>query len=862
MNLYKAAQQYISNGICVISTNNLKIAFLAWKQYQDRLITVDEASAFFNDDRAEALAVICGKSSGNLEVIDVDCKYDLTGSLWHEYTQAIKDNDQELFDRLFIVQTPKDGYHIYYRCETIEGNQKLARRAASAAEIEKDPKDKVKVLIETRGQAGYVLAPPSKGYKRIHGSAIPTVTVKERDMLLALARSFNLLIDEPVKEYKTQAYNPKDYGLSPFEDYNRSGDVIGLLQQHGWTIVRETSEKIIFRRPGKDIGTSGDYLKAKQWFSVFTTSSEFEPNKAYLPYAVFAILECKKDFSAAAKRLLKEGYGEQRESYGDKIERTLYRKKQEGLNNEQLASFAATNFHKSETEAKDMVDTLSRVWGEKIATFWDIDYKGAVTINRTRLINFLYNTGGFSLYYYDKNSTIFRVVQCKEGFVEEVSTEHMKKFLKDYVESLPDTFDGGITGNDLMELILKGADTFFSKSILEFLNRSYFDFLRDTATEAFFPFKNGVVRIDKDGAKLLTYQEIKKVIWKSQVIDHALIIDEGGAANAEYATFIDLISGGATISKDESNPRFEYACSLMGYLLHKYKDYARPYAAILAEETDNENEGGGTGKGIFITALSKFINTERVDGKNFKLDKNFAFQRVGLDTKLVAIEDCRKNVDFEGFYSIITEGMTVEKKNKDELFISYRDSPKIMFTTNYTISTVGNHAKRRQRIFEFANFFSASNTPKDYFKHQLFEDWDKDEWNRFYNFGFLCVQNYLQYGIIDVPLTNTIKRKHIRTKYWEQFLEWFDAYAANGRTRWQLSSNLYTSFLNQYDLEKKEYPQQKFGRGLSEAVDIISSPDDPESSPKLEKRQNKQEHNKTEIRIVSERERILLKGED
>ena len=58
---------------------------------------------------------------------------------------------------------------------------------------------------------------------------------------------------------------------------------------------------------------------------------------------------------------------------------------------------------------------------------------------------------------------------------------------------------------------------------------------------------------------------------------------------------------------------------------------------------------------------------------------------VGLDTKVVAIEDVRKNVDFEGFYSIITEGITVEKKNKDELFIPYKDSPKILFTTNYTI---------------------------------------------------------------------------------------------------------------------------------------------------------------------------------
>ena len=111
-----------------------------------------------------------------------------------------------------------------------------------------------------------------------------------------------------------------------------------------------------------------------------------------------------------------------------------------------------------------------------------------------------------------------------------------------------------------------------------------------------------------------------------------------------------------------------------------------------------------------------------VDGKNFKVDKNFAFQRVDLDTRILAIEDTRKNVDFEGFYAIITEGITVEKKNKDELFIPYKDSPKVMFTTNYTLPSSGNHAKRRQKVLEFAPYFGLDKTPEDEFGHKLFDD--------------------------------------------------------------------------------------------------------------------------------------------
>ena len=40
---------------------------------------------------------------------------------------------------------------------------------------------------------------------------------------------------------------------------------------------------------------------------------------------------------------------------------------------------------------------------------------------------------------------------------------------------------------------------------------------------------------------------------------------------------------------------------------------------ILAEETEKEANGGGTGKGIFVKALGYLLNIVRVDGKNIKL---------------------------------------------------------------------------------------------------------------------------------------------------------------------------------------------------------------------------------------------------
>jgi hypothetical protein len=215
--LLVAAYEYISKGVCVIPTNKEKIPVIAWKQYHDALIPIEEAEKGFELPYAAYLGIVCGKSSKNLEVIDVDVKYDVTGKLFDSYVQDIKDNNAELFERLLIVSTRTNGYHIYYRCEIIEGNQKLARRSSTPEELQADPNDKVKVLIETRGQGGYVVAPPSKGYKIVQGREIPTITTDERDMLLELARSYNQLIEEPRREYTSSA--AKEYFTTPWDDY-------------------------------------------------------------------------------------------------------------------------------------------------------------------------------------------------------------------------------------------------------------------------------------------------------------------------------------------------------------------------------------------------------------------------------------------------------------------------------------------------------------------------------------------------------------------------------------------------------------------------------------------------------------------
>lgn len=281
----------------------------------------------------EAVGLVCGKLSGNLEVIDIDTKYDLTGKLFDRYKRVINEADSELLSKLVVQKTQSGGYHFIYRCEKIEGNLKLANRFTTDDEkretylaeikagvsedqaLKRASNDKVRVLLETRGEGGYVMCFPSKGYELIFGDyyGINTVTIEQRETLHNIARQFNEIVDEARPAQKLENRTGIK-GLSPFDDYNERGDVVGLLELNGWKIVANKGQKTVFLRPGQTTSqSSGNYDHSKRWFSVFTTSTEFEPQKAYLPYAVYAILECKGDYKEAAKKLYEDGYGERHE---------------------------------------------------------------------------------------------------------------------------------------------------------------------------------------------------------------------------------------------------------------------------------------------------------------------------------------------------------------------------------------------------------------------------------------------------------------------------------------------------------------------------------------------------------------------
>jgi hypothetical protein len=314
--LTTAALDALRHGLSPIPCNANKVPALAsWKPYMKAPMPEEELPDRFAG--AWGLGLVCGKVAGGLEVLDVDLKYDPTGLLWAHLRETIQDHLPGLLDRLVITETMSGGRHLLFRCEVNEGNLKLASRPATPQESEKG--EKVKVLLETRGEGGYIVAPPSPDYTFLQGdlATIPAITQEERETLLAIARSFD---EMPIaEELRPSAPSPGRtptsatgaYLETPLAHYKREGDVLGLLQRHGWGVVKRQGDRIQLRRPGKEgrNETSGNWHQGHRRLQVFSTSTEFDPARTYSASDVFVRLEAGGDARRAYELLKAEGYG-------------------------------------------------------------------------------------------------------------------------------------------------------------------------------------------------------------------------------------------------------------------------------------------------------------------------------------------------------------------------------------------------------------------------------------------------------------------------------------------------------------------------------------------------------------------------
>jgi hypothetical protein len=221
-----------------------------------------------------------------------------------------------------------------------------------------------------------------------------------------------------------------------------------------------------------------------------------------------------------------------------------------------------------------------------------------------------------------------------------------------------------------------------------------------------------------------------------------------------------------------------------------------------------------------VQGLRQIRNVSILDGKTFDDKKSFPYQTVSPETQVLVFDDVKKNFDFESKFSLVTEGMTLERKNKDAIKLKVEDSPKMVISTNYAIRGEGNSHDRRRHELEIAQYYGKRLTPYDEFQKQLFDDWDLKEFNKFDNYMVYCLQSYLKNGLIQQNAKNIKMRKFIAETCIE-FYEWISDSQNVPLNIRNDKSQYFNAFTNEYKDFQKWLTRKKFNIWIQKYCSFI-----------------------------------------
>ena len=370
---------------------------------------------------------------------------------------------------------------------------------------------------------------------------------------------------------------------------------------------------------------------------------------------------------------------------------------------------------------------------------------------------------------------------------------------------------------DILDKFHNVQASYFSPGSIDILKALKKPFLRDEAEHSYFFFRNGVIKVSASVQELIPYEQIHdQLIWKSWIKDHDINL-EGDGQKAMFGDFITNVSGDEHYKKG--------FVSAIGYLLSNYNLPSKNQAVILYDEkiADLDNPAGGTGKGILAKALSQLRKQVVIDGKKFNSDSSFAFQNVTNDTQIIFLDDVKAKFDFKHFYSILTEGLTVEQKNKTSEKFDPKYSPKIMMSSNSVMSNKGNSNKRRQYTLEFTDFYSSKiitgteEPVKDHHGCMFFDDWIEAEWNRFYLFMMDCAKEYLNTGLISIQ-PKSLNENLLLQQTSEEFYQWVKEQDFEPNTGYD-RGKYYNDLQIEYYGESRDFTPQKFTNFLKTFAD-------------------------------------------
>jgi hypothetical protein len=627
-------------------------------------------------------------------------------------------------------------------------------------------------------------SPSGNGLKVI--VKIPPVVENHKDYFIALEKYYNSenfdIACKDVSRVCYESYDEKIYINTKSKEWNKFDEILGSsFIENSPIIVLEDENEIISRLvKWFDKNYSMTANRNTNLFILASAFNEFGVSQDSCKYYCQKFIQ--KDFTEKEiERTIRSAYSKVsafKTKYFDDDKKVMQLRKdlKKGVGIDEL---------KKQYKGIDVETILENTPTD---IFWFITKNNKIGIDNFKYKTWLEQNGYYK--YYPEGSESFILIRIENNIIDTVNEVKIKDFVLSFLLKQKEY--------DVYQY-MTNLPKYFKEDFLNTIDIIDIRFKEDTKDNAYLYFKSNVVEVSLTGIKIIDYIDLDGFVWKKQIIDREY--NDCFFEDCMYNKFISLVA-------DCEQVRYDTIISVIGYLLHSHKTSANNKAIIINDETISDNPNGGSGKGLFCNALKFVKKVDTIDGKQFDFNKNFAYQTLNADTQVLVFDDVEKSFNFESLFSIITEGITIEKKNKDAIKIPVSRSPKIVITTNYTIGGVGGSFDRRKFEIEFSSYFNANHTPEQEFGGLLFDGWDDKEWNMFYSFMISCLRYYMENGLVKYEHKNLELRKLYKETATE-FIEFMDDAMLVPGERIN-KTDLFNRFITEYKDFNKWLKQKRF----------------------------------------------------
>lgn len=436
-------------------------------------------------------------------------------------------------------------------------------------------------------------------------------------------------------------------------------------------------------------------------------------------------------------------------------------------------------------------------------------------INRDGFLKHIGKKGYYKRY---RSDNTFQYIQENDNIIQAVEISQIRDSVTSDIERVKDinfehtglTFQS--TAEKQRETFFRSSPSLFNDSILGHLPNHEKPLLHDDRTTMYFPFNNCVMSVTAEEITQIEYSNLTDFcIWKDHRINKKFNTSDDNPSM--YAKFIENVCNG-------ESDRIKAFHSAIGYLLHNNSIPTTSQAVIAYDQqiTGKNEPAGGSGKGIFNQAINELRNVASIDGKKIQDNNRFSYQRVNERTQVICFDDVKPDFDFQTLYSNLSEGWTIEQKNKPSFRFDPVNNPKTYITSNTILKAEGPSTVRRQFIIEFSDHYSKliklNLEPIRHVHGCIFfsSDWTPEEWNRFFSFMLNCAKYFLEKGLQSYNL-RTVGDNKLMQSTSDDFVEWIKTNQINTESEFNISE-MFADFKNTYYGGDTDFKQRSFTNWL------------------------------------------------